>query len=142
LNQELKFKWHSVYGQILFDRKLKTAWEKVKSNNGAGGIDGETVQSYASNEEKNLSQLLQKLRLKEYTPSPVRRKYIPKKNGKLRPLGIPNIEDRIVQQAVVNVLEPKCEELIFHKWSCGYRPNLGAKRVMQIITWNIESSYN
>lgn len=142
MNQELKFKWHSVYGQILFDRKLKTAWEKVKSNNGAGGIDGETVQSYASNEEKNLSQLLQKLRLKEYTPSPVRRKYIPKKNGKLRPLGIPNIEDRIVQQAVVNVLEPKCEEFIFHKWSCGYRPNLGAKRVMQIITWNIESGYN
>lgn len=142
MNQELKFKWHSVYGQILFDRKLKTAWKKVESNNGAGGIDGETVQSYASNEDENLCRLLQKLRLKEYKPSPVRRKYIPKKNGKLRPLGIPNIEDRIVQQAVVNVLEPKCEELIFHKWSCGYRPNLGAKRVMQIITWNIESGYN
>lgn len=142
MNQELKFKWHSVYGQILFDRKLKTAWEKVKSNDGAGGIDGETVQSYASNEDENLCKLLLKLRQKEYTPSPVRRKYIPKKNGKLRPLGIPNIEDRIVQQAVVNVLEPKCEELIFHKWSCGYRPNLGAKRVMQIITWNIESGYN
>lgn len=142
MNQELKFKWHSVYGQILFDRKLKTAWEKVKSNNGAGGIDGETVQSYKSNEDENLRKLLQKLRLKEYQPSPVRRKYIPKKNGKLRPLGIPNIEDRIVQQAVVNVLEPKCEEIIFHKWSCGYRPNLGAKRVMQIITWNIESGFN
>lgn len=142
MNQELKFKWHSIYGQILFDRKLKTAWEKVKNNNGAGGIDGETVQSYESNEDENLRKLLQKLRLKEYKPSPVRRKYIPKKNGKLRPLGIPNIEDRIVQQAVVNVLEPKCEELIFHKWSCGYRPNLGAKRVMQIITWNIESGFN
>lgn len=142
MNQELKFKWHSVYGQILFDRKLKTAWEKVKSNKGAGGIDGKTVQSYASNEEENLRKLLEKLRLKEYTPSPVRRKYIPKKNGKQRPLGIPNVEDRIVQQAIVNVVEPKCEEFIFHKWSCGYRPNLGAKRVMQIITWNIESGYN
>lgn len=142
MNQELKFKWHSVYGQILFDRKLKTAWEKVKSNKGAGGIDGKTVQSYASNEEENLRKLLEKLRLKEYIPSPVRRKYIPKKNGKQRPLGIPNVEDRIVQQAIVNVLEPKCEEFIFHKWSCGYRPNLGAKRVMQIITWNIESGYN
>lgn len=142
MNQELKFKWHSVYGQILFDRKLKTAWEKVKSNDGAGGIDGVTIQSYANNEDENLRKLLLKLRQKEYNPSPVRRKYIPKKNGKLRPLGIPNIEDRIVQQAVVNVLEPKCEEYIFHKWSCGYRPNLGAKRVMQIITWNIESGYN
>lgn len=142
MNQDLKFKWHSIYGQILFDRKLKTAWEKVKSNNGAGGIDGETVQSYKNNEDENLQKLLQKLRLKEYKPSPVRRRYIPKKNGKMRPLGIPNIEDRIVQQAVVNVLEPKCEELVFHKWSCGYRPNLGAKRVMQIITWNLECGYN
>ena len=60
MNQELKFKWHSVYGQILFDRKLKTAWEKVKSNNGAGGIDGETVQSYKSNEDENLTQVTSK----------------------------------------------------------------------------------
>lgn len=142
MNQELKLKWHSIYGQILFDRKLRTAWEKVKSNDGAGGIDGETIQSYASNEEKNLNLLLTKLRAKEYLPSPVRRKYIPKKNGKLRPLGIPNIEDRIVQQAVVNVLEPKLEKDIFHKWSCGYRPNRGAKRVMQIIMWNLENGYN
>ncbi|MFZ3591671.1 reverse transcriptase domain-containing protein, partial [Bacillus sp. DJP31] len=142
MNQELKLKWHSIYGQILFDRKLSTAWEKVKSNDGAGGIDGETIQSYASNERKNLELLLTKLRAKEYTPSPVRRKYIPKKNGKLRPLGIPNIEDRIVQQAVVNVLEPKLEKDIFHKWSCGYRPNRGAKRVMQIIMWNLENGYN
>ncbi|MFC3783380.1 reverse transcriptase domain-containing protein, partial [Bacillus chungangensis] len=54
----------------------------------------------------------------------------------------PNIEDRIVQQAVVNVLEPKFEDHIFHNWSCGYRPNRGAKRVLQIITWNIEKGYN
>jgi RNA-directed DNA polymerase len=118
------------------------AWEKVKSNDGAGGIDGETIQSYESKELENINQLLAKLRAKEYTPSPVRRQYIPKKNGKMRPLGIPNIEDRIVQQAVVNVLEPKCEELLFHNWSCGYRPNRGAKRVMQIIMWNIEKGYN
>jgi group II intron reverse transcriptase/maturase len=118
------------------------AWEKVKSNDGAGGIDGETIQSYESKEFENINKLLMKLRAKEYTPSPVRRQYIPKKNGKMRPLGIPNIEDRIVQQAVVNVLEPKCEEFLFHNWSCGYRPNRGAKRVMQIIMWNIEKGYN
>lgn len=142
LNKELKLKWHSIYGQILFDRKLKEAWQKVKENGGAGGIDGETIESFEEHEDEKIADLLNKLRTKTYKPSPVRRQYIPKKNGKLRPLGIPNIEDRIVQQAVVNVISPKCEEDIFHKWSCGYRPNLGIKRVMQIILWNIESGYN
>ncbi|SOC45111.1 group II intron reverse transcriptase/maturase [Ureibacillus acetophenoni] len=142
LNDELKFKWHSIYGQILFDRKLMTAWTKVKSNNGAGGIDGETIETFEAKAEERLDNLLTKLRKKEYLPSPVRRVYIPKKDGSRRPLGIPNIEDRIVQQAIVNVLEPKFEEGIFHKWSCGYRPNLGAERVMQIIMWNIEQGFN
>lgn len=142
MNQELKLKWHSIYGQILFERKLKEAWRKVDENDGAGGIDGETIASFKKNEDAKIAELLQRLREKTYKPSPVRRQYIPKKNGKLRPLGIPNIEDRIVQQAIVNVISPKCEEQVFHKWSCGYRPNLGAKRVMQIILWNIESGYN
>ena len=142
MNNKLKFKWHSIYGQILFDRKLKEAWRKVEENGGAGGNDGETINSFKKEEDAKLADLLQRLRTKTYKPSPVRRKYITKKNGKLRPLGIPNIEDRIVQQAIVNVLSPKCEEHIFHKWSCGYRPNMGAKRVMQIILWNIETGYN
>ncbi|MFD2215619.1 group II intron reverse transcriptase/maturase [Metabacillus endolithicus] len=142
MNQTLKLKWHSVYGQILFDRKIKTAWENVKVNKGAGGIDEETLESYEKNLEENLENLLMKLRAKDYVPSPVRRVYIPKKNGKKRPLGIPTIEDRIVQQALRNVLEPKFEKDIFHKWSCGYRPNVGAKRVLQLIMWNIENGYN
>lgn len=142
MNQALKFKWHSIYGQILFDRKLKTAWEDVERNNGSGGIDGETIDSYRYNLKENLELLLQKLRKKEYKPTPVRRHYIPKKNGDKRPLGIPTIEDRIVQQALVNVLEPKFENGIFHKWSCGYRPNRGTKRVMQIIMANIEQGFN
>ena len=142
LNKELKLKWHSIYGQILFDRKLTEAWRKVEDNGGAGGIDGETIESFKEHEEAKIADLLQRLRSKTYKPTAVRRQYIPKKNGKLRPLGIPNIEDRIVQQAIVNVLSPKCEEHILHKWSCGYRPNLGIKRVMQIILWNIETGYN
>lgn len=142
MNQELKLKWHSIYGQILFERRLYEAWEQVKANKGAGGIDGVTLETYGRKLEDNLASLLNKLRAKEYVPSPVRRRYILKKNGKLRPLGIPNIEDRIVQQAIVNVLQPKCEELIFHRWSCGYRPNYGAKRVAQIILWNVETDHN
>lgn len=142
MNQELKLKWHSVYGQILFDRKLKTAWEKVKANKGSEGIDEETIESFELHVEENLAELLQSLRNKEYTPTPVRRVYIPKKDGKRRPLGIPTIKDRIVQQAVVHVLEPKFEDFIFHNWSCGYRPNRGVERAFQIIMWNIESGYN
>lgn len=142
MNKELKLKWHSIYGQILFDRKLMAAWRKVEENGGAGGIDGETIESFKKHEEERIADLLQRLRARTYKPTAVRRQYIPKKNGKLRPLGIPNIEDRIVQQSIVNVLSPKCEEHIFHKWSCGYRPNLGIKRVMQIILWNIETGYN
>lgn len=142
MNQELKLKWHSIYGQILFDRKLNAAWQKVKENKGAGGIDGKTIASYERNIETNIENLLKKLKNKEYSPSPVRRVYIPKRNGKMRPLGIPTIEDRIVQQSIVDVLQPKCEETIFHRWSCGYRPNLGAKRALQIILWSIEQGYN
>jgi group II intron reverse transcriptase/maturase len=142
MNQEWKFKLHSVYGQLLFDRKLTESFLQVKANNGAGGIDGETILSYEAKLQENIMSLLEMLRIKTYQPQPVKRVYIPKKNGKKRPLGIPTIQDRIVQQSVVNVLQPKFEELLFHSWSVGYRPNRGVKRALQIILWNIEQGYN
>lgn len=142
MNQELKYKMHSVYGQILDDRKLQKAWQKVKENRGSGGIDGVTIESYQVKEEENIKNLLEKLRAKIYSPKPVKRVYIPKKNGKKRPLGIPTIEDRIVQQSIINVLNPKFEQEIFHKWSCGYREGLGAERTLQIILWNLETGYD
>lgn len=142
MNQELKYKMHSVYGQILDDRKLQKAWQRVKENKGSGGIDGVTIESYQAKEEENIKNLLEKLRTKTYSPKPVKRVYIPKKNGKKRPLGIPTIEDRIVQQSIVNVLNPKFEQDIFHKWSCGYREGLGAERTLQIILWNLETGYD
>lgn len=141
-NVERKLKWHSIYGQILLERRLNEAWQKVKANKGAGGIDGETLETFDKQSAKKLNNILEKLKAKEYKPSPVRRQYIPKNNGKLRPLGIPNIEDRIVQQAVVNVIQPKFEEEVFHKWSCGYRPGRGIQRALQIILWHIETGYN
>lgn len=142
MNEELKFKMHSVYGQILVERKLTAAWQQVADNKGSGGIDGVTINTFKSNEEENIKDLMSKLKDRTYKPTPVKRVYIPKKNGKLRPLGIPTIEDRIVQQSIVNVINPKFEQEIFHKWSCGYREGLGAQRVLQIILWNIETGYN
>lgn len=142
VNQELKLKWHSIYGQILFDRKLTAAWKQVEANKGCGGIDQETIETFKADEQNKIIEILSELRDRTYKPTPVRRQYIPKKNGSKRPLGIPIIKDRVVQQSVVNVLSPLCEKEIFHKWSCGYRPNLGAERVLQIILWNIETGYN
>lgn len=142
MNSELKHKLHSVYGQILVERKLMTAWQQVEANKGSGGIDGVTVDTFKAKEQENIGRILVKLKDRTYTPTPVKRVYIPKKNGKKRPLGIPTIEDRIVQQSIVNVLSPKFETEIFHKWSCGYREGLGAERTMQIILWNIETGYN
>lgn len=142
MNQELKLKMHSIYGQLLVERKLMEAWRQVKDNKGCGGIDGETIETFTAKEEEKIRRLLEKLKERKYVPKPVNRVYIPKKNGKKRPLGIPTIEDRIVQQSVVNVISPKFENEIFHKWSCGYRKGLGAQRVMQIIFWNLETGYN
>ncbi len=142
MNDELKLKWHSIYGQILHDRKLMSAWKQVKANKGCGGIDMETIESFHADEEKKILEILQELKSKEYKPTPVKRVYIPKKNGDKRPLGIPVIKDRIVQQSIVNVLSPKFEDGIFHKCSCGYRPNKGIERVMQTIMWYIEHGNN
>ena len=82
----MKLKYHSLYGQLLQDRVLMKAWKQVKANKGSGGIDGITIDKYAMNEQENIFKLLEKLKKKEYKPTPVRRVYIPKKDGKKRPL--------------------------------------------------------
>jgi RNA-directed DNA polymerase len=91
MNQELKLKWHSIYGQILFDRKLTAAWKQVEDNGGCGGIDKETLESFRADEENKIMEILKGLRERTYKPTPVKRVYIPKSNGKERPLGIPTI---------------------------------------------------
>lgn len=142
MNNPMKLKYHSLYGQLLRDRVLMNAWKKVKANGGSGGIDGVTIKEYAKNEQENILKLLEKLKVKEYKPTPVRRVYIPKKDGKKRPLGIPTLEDRIVQQALTDILMPKYEKLVFHNWSMGYRPGRGVESALQVIIKNIELGRN
>lgn len=142
MNNPMKLKYHSLYGQLLRDRVLMNAWKKVKANRGSGGIDGVTIEEYTKNEQENILKLLEKLKTKEYKPTPVRRLYIPKKDGKKRPLGIPTLEDRIVQQALTDILMPKYEKLVFHNWSMGYRPGRGVESALQVIIKNIELGRN
>lgn len=70
MNDELKLKWHSIYGQILHDLKLMSAWKQVKANKGCGGIDMETIESFHAHEEKKILEILQELRNREYKPTP------------------------------------------------------------------------
>ena len=84
-------KWHNLYGRLLSYQRLYEAWLKVKANKGAGGVDGINLSAFERNLEENLQQLLSDLKAKTYKPLPVLRRYIPKRNGKMRPLGLPTV---------------------------------------------------
>ena len=141
MNEPLKLKLFSVYGQILNEKVLRKAWDHVKANIGCAGIDKVTIAKFEKNLDDNISDLLQSLKEKTYKPSPVRRVYIPKKNGKMRPLGIPTIKDRIVQQALVDRLTPFFEENVFHDNSCGFRPDRDVKMAIKKILCRLECAY-
>ncbi|MFT4928620.1 MAG: RNA-directed DNA polymerase [Phenylobacterium sp.] len=113
-------KYYSLYGQLLSLQSLYDAYKHVKSNNGAPGIDGETVEIFGENLRVELPRLLLELKDKTYRASAVKRVTIPKDGGGERLLGIPTVRDRIVQQAVRNILEPIFDPH-FHPSSYGYR---------------------
>lgn len=79
MNEELKHKIHSIYGQLMQEKKLKQAWDKVKANKGAGGVDNITIEEYTKHEEENLLDLAKVVQAREYKATAVRRVYIPKK---------------------------------------------------------------
>ena len=141
MNEPLKLKLFSVYGQILHEKVLKKAWTHVKANRGCAGIDKVTIGKFDENLDDNIAILLEELKTKTYKPSAVKRVYIPKKNGKLRPLGIPTIKDRIVQQALVDRLTPFFEANVFHDNSCGFRPERDVKMAIKKILCRLECGY-
>ncbi len=108
--------------EILSDENLKRAIKAVKRNKGAAGVDKKTVETLEDYFEKEGEAIKQAILEKKYEPQPVRRVYIPKSNGKLRPLGIPTVADRVIQQAVAQVLM-KVYEPFFSEYSYGFRPN-------------------
>lgn len=124
-----KRKWYSLYDKVYAPANLERAWEKVRSNKGAGGIDRQTIASFERKKEHQLLELHRLLREKRYRPHALRRVHIPKANGEKRPLGIPTIRDRVVQQALLNILEPIFEPL-FHEHSYGFRPQRDAHQAI------------
>ncbi|WP_246543221.1 reverse transcriptase domain-containing protein [Fusibacter paucivorans] len=107
---------------ILTKENLNRAYKKVVANKGASGIDEITVEELGSYIKENQEAIINSLRNRTYLPKPVRRVYIPKDNGKKRPLGIPTALDRTIQQAVAQPISDIYEK-IFSEYSYGFRPN-------------------
>lgn len=141
-----KFRFYSLYDKTYRRDILEEAYRRAKTNGGTSGVDGETFEDI---EQKGISEYLTELReeLQEgtYKPKPVKRVYIPKQNGKLRPLGIPTVRDRIVQTAFLMVLEPVFEA-DFSDASYGFRPKKSAhgaiREIYKYLNWGCEEIYD
>lgn len=134
---DMKVKFTSL-AHLLNPELLKRALKELNKH-GAPGIDGITVETFKQNEDTNINLLYQELKEKRYRASSVRRVYIPKVNGKLRPLGIPTVRDRVAQKGMVMILE-KIYEPYFLDNSYGFRPNRSAHDALEEIRKTINKN--
>jgi RNA-directed DNA polymerase len=133
-------KWFSLIDKVYRPQTLKAAWHKVKGNAGAAGVDGQSVKQFGFRAEIYLAELEQALKTGEYRPEPIKRVEIPKAGGKLRPLGIPAVKDRVVQTALKLVIEPIFESE-FEDSSYGFRPGRGCKDALREVDELIQQGY-
>ena len=133
-------KVHSLIDKVYKRKNLEIAWERVRANHGAGGIDGESIAAFGEGLEERLARLHEQLRTDSYGPQPVRQVRIPKagKPGEWRTLGIPTIFDRVCQQALLNRLEPIFEP-VFDDANFGYRRGRSTKDALRKVWKEIEA---
>lgn len=125
-------KWYSLMDKVCRYSTLENAWQRVMRNRGSAGIDQQSIEGFEAHAERYLKELAESLSSDRYRPQAVRRVWIPKGDGKHRPLGIPTVKDRIVQMALKLVIEPIFESE-FLDVSYGFRPGLGCKDALRKV---------
>ena len=140
INPAAARKVHSLIDKVYKRKNLEIAWERVRANHGAGGVDGESIEAFGEQLDERLARLHEELRADSYVPQPVRQVRIPKagKPGEWRMLGIPTIYDRVCQQALLNRLEPIFEP-VFDDANFGYRRGRSTKDALRKVWKEIEA---
>src|SRR3990172_8440594 len=139
--QDKQRRFHQLYDKVASPWFLEVAWQRVRANKGAPGPDGISIQQIEQHgTDAFLEGLARELRERRYKAGPVRRVYIPKANGKLRPLGIPNVRDRVVQTAALLILEP-IFEADFEDCSYGFRPGRSPHDALGALRENLAKGF-